>query len=441
MIRKFISTILSLCLLIGFVRPVCAAESDSNGFMNSKIYPANIAYVENVNETGTNIYDETINGSSKNIPNSNVNISMSVDNTINVIAYIGDTKVVFNGNPVGRSESGKTVFYSGTSNNSRYEVVYFSYILDTSTTNMYFKDTKSKKYATANTMLKLYVKDVSSDTLDYYFIEVFNIDLGLRNDYIQVLPVNPLLGAWVATQFSPIDETFGEDTSVTAPISRAASSPKYWFCTKTYYGMGENQTHTIKWRTNVDYSNIIKGQEAKQYFRLTVYAKNMKFDVSTDLNSNTMSYLHVDKLRLCQTSVPYTAWKGTSIDGKVQNNGGGGGLSASIGVSYGLLNISYSVPISFSRRGTVDINKPYNGYENGVSGNYTRSIETKMNSDFKLTKIDHYFEVISTLRDYGNAIRSGQTLQSTWYVDIINASTMERCSHTCSHNVSISIIN
>ena len=210
---------------------------------------------------------------------------------------------------------------------------------------------------------------------------------------------------------------------------------------KSYYDMGENQTHTIRWRTNVDYSNIVKGQEANQYYRLTVYAKSMSFDVNTDLNSNTMSYLHVDGLRLCQTSVPYTAWKSTSIDGEVQNNGWGGELSASIGVSYGLLSLSYSIPLSFSSKGTVDINETYTGYENGVGGNYTRSIETKMDSKFKLTQKDYYFEVISMLRDYGNATRGSQTLKSTWYVDIINAGTMETCSHTCSHDISISITN
>lgn len=405
--------------------------------MSETTYTSNIAYIENVNNTGTNIYDETIDGSSKTMPNTNSNIEILSDNTLKVTAIIGGTQVVFSGIPIGRTESGKTMFFDGTSSDPSYEVVAFSYVLDTSTTNMYFKNTKSTKYPTSNAMLKLYIKDISAETRDYYLIEIFDVDLTYNNQYIQSLPINLLLGAWAATQFEPVEEEFGEDTNMVVPA--AASSTKYWYCTKSYYDMGENQTHTIRWRTNVDYSNIVKGQEANQYYRLTVYAKNMSFDVNTDLNSNTMSYLHVDGLRLCQTSIPYTAWKSTSIDGEVQNNGWSGELSASIGVSYGLLSLSYSIPLSFSNKGTVDINETYTGYENGVGGNYTRSIETKMDSNFKLTQNGYYFEVVSTLRDYGNAARSSQSLKSTWYVDIINASTMETCSHTCSHNVSVSI--
>lgn len=427
-------------MCLGFVQPVFAAEvSESNLSMSEATYTSNIAYIEDVNDTGTNIYDETIDGSSKTMPETNSDIVILSDNTLNVTAVIDDTQVSFSGVPNGRTESGKTMFFNGTSSDPSYEVVEFAYILDTSTTNMYFKNTKSTKYPTSNTMLKLYIKDISAETRDYFLIEIFDVDLNYDNQYIHSLPVNPLLGAWVATQFEPVEEEFGEDTNMIVPA--AASSTKYWYCTKSYYDMGENQTHTIRWRTNVDYSNIVKGQEANQYYRLTVYAKSMSFDVNTDLNSNTMSYLHVDGLRLCQTSVPYTAWKSTSIDGEVQNNGWGGELSASIGVSYGLLSLSYSIPLSFSSKGTVDINETYTGYENGVGGNYTRSIETKMDSKFKLTQKDYYFEVISMLRDYGNATRGSQTLKSTWYVDIINAGTMETCSHTCSHDVSISITN
>lgn len=436
--KKILSVALVLCLNLSVSFTAFAAEIESeNTSLVEQIYPTNIAYIQNVNETGTDINDETIDGASKSIPNTNARIGVSSNNEISVFINLNGENITFTGVPAGRTESGKTLFFTGTSSNSGYEVINFAYVLDTSKTNMYFKETKSESYSMANTMLKLYIKDALSDTRDYYFIEIFDIELNYNNDYIQSLTINPLLGAWAATQFAPTDEYFGEDTNVVVPM--ATSSTKYWYCTKSYYDMGEDQTHTIRWRTNVDYSDIVKGQEANQYYRLTVYAKSSSYSVNTDLNSNTMSYLHVDGIRLCQTSIPNTAWKSTSIDGEVQNNGWGGELSASIGVSYGVLSLSYSIPLSFDSVGAVDINETYTGYENGVGGQYTRSIETEMDSDFKLTQIGYYFEVVSSLRDYGNVAKSAQTLKATWYVDIINASTLESCPHTCTHNVSVSI--
>lgn len=436
--KKFLSVALALCFSLSASTTAFAVELGSeNTSISEQMYPINVAHIQNVNETGTNIADEFVDGTTKVIPNTNAIIGVSVNEEISVSLKLNNENLVITGIPAGRSESGKTIFFTGTSSNPNYEVVNFAYVLDTSKTNMYFKETKAEKHPMSNTMLKLYIKDSLSDTRDFYFVEVFDIILNYSSGYIQGLTVNPLLGAWAARQFAPTDEYFGEDTTIAAP--RASSSTKYWYCTKSYYDMGENQTHTIRWRTNVDYSNIIKGQEANQYYRLTVYAKNSSYSVNTDLNSDTMSYLHVDGIRLCQTSVPNTAWKSTTIDGEVQNNGWFGELSASIGVSYGVLSLSYSIPLSFENIGTVDINETYTGYENGVGGQYTRSIETEMDSDFKLTQIGYYFEVVSVLRDYGNVVKSADTLKATWYVDIINAGTMETCPHTCTHNVSVSI--
>ena len=202
--------------------------------------------------------------------------------------------------------------------------------------------------------------------------------------------------------------------------------------------MGEENTHTIRWRTSIDYSNVPVGQEAYQYFRLTVYDKTSRYSVNTNLNSDSQSYLHVDKLTIDQASVPYSAWKSTKIDGDVQNNGSSGELSASIGVNYGILSLSYSFPISFSHKGYVDIDETYTSYEN-AGGNYTRNINTKMDSNFKLTQEGHYFEVRSALRDYGNATRTSKPMKSRFHVDIINAGTMEIYPLYCDHNVDVAI--
>ena len=189
----------------------------------------------------------------------------------------------------------------------------------------------------------------------------------------------------------------------------------------------------------MDPVDVIKGQEARQIYRLTVYQKSMTFTENTNSNSNSASYLIIDKLSLSQTSVPYTAWRSTEIDGSVRKALFAGELSADISVNLGLLSASLSVPISFTESGTVDINGTYNSYTNSQS-QYTRSIKTEMGNPFSLTQIGHYFEVTSYLKDYGNATRSAASLSAQWDVEILNNGNLTYCSHTCSHNTTLAIV-
>lgn len=438
-LRKSVCFIVSLCMLFAIGQPAYAMEAEITTATASK-YSANIAYVQNVNEKGTNLTSDTAKNAADTIFESYITVEQSENNAINVNIKIGNENIGISGVPVGRTDSGKTIFYSPTVSNARYEVVNFAYITDTSVTNMYFKGVKAEKYPSATSMLKIYLKDTTSKTMDYYFVESFNVDMDYSSAYVATLPVNPLLGAWAATQFQPVTTEFGQSESDISVM--ATSDSKTWYCTKSFYDMGEYQTHTISWRTNADCSDVRVGDNATQYYRIAVYAKSMSFEVNTDLNSSTMSYLHVDGVRLCQSSIQNTAWKSVKIDGLVQeNNIFCGELSASIGFSLGPIDISYSIPLNFTYAATIDIDDTYDNFENNVNGKYTRSIETEMESGFKLTQIGHYFEVETVLRDYGNVTQSAKTLQAKWYVDIINLGTMETCSHTCTHNASVAITN
>lgn len=438
-LRKSLCFIVSLCLLLAIGQPIYAVKAEISTTTVSQ-YSANVAYVQDVNEKGTNLSSDTDISIADSISENYITVEKKQNNSINVVVTIGNECVNISGTPAGRTKSGKTIFYTPTVSNTRYEVVNFAYITDTSVTNMYFKSVKAEKYPVATSMLKIYLRDMASETLDYYFVESFDVVLNYSSDYVATLPVNPLLGAWAATQFQPVTTEFGQNKNDISIM--ATSDSKTWYCTKTFYDLGEYQTHTISWRTNADCEDVDIGGDATQYYRITVYAKSMSFTVNTDLNSSTESFLHIDGVKLRQSSIPHTAWKSTSIDGVVQDNSLlGGELSASIGVSLGPIDFSYSIPSSFTPVGDVDINSIYDSYENNVNGRFTRCIETEMDSDFKLTQIGHYFQVVSVLRDYENVTQSAETLQAKWYVDIINLGTMETCSHTCTHNSSVAITN
>ena len=431
MFKKILCSALSFCMLL--IATQTAQASSSVKIPVTKNYNANIAYVQNVNKQGTNLNDETVDGLSKSLSDNSATVEV-LSNKISVTVNIKDKDIKFTGVPEGRTESGKTVFYKSVGDNTEYEVVLFSYVSDTSVTNMYFKNTKREKYKDSQTVLKLYVKDVASTSLDYYLIEIFDVAIPIDKGTLTSLPINHLLGAWAATQFQPISEEFGE-------IESKSATTKYWYCTKTFTDMGDRQTHTIRWRTNADCIDVDAGGDALQDYRLTVYAKNSTYTINTDLNSNTQSYLHVNRLSLRQSSLPYTAWKSTKVDGRVQNNGTSSSLSVSLGVSIGPLSVSIELlPTSFTNVATIDLDETFSSYENGPGGRYSRNIKTTMNSNLKLTQIGHYFYAESRLRSYSTSTQENGLLMATWDVEIINGGNFETYSYTCSHNSYIDVV-
>lgn len=438
--KRVLSYILFISLTIMLVIPVSAEES--NNATSEMTYTANIAEVNNVNDKGTNISESTNTNVSKYT--TEVIVEELEFNYIKMHVMPDNTKLTVTAEPIGRTENGKTIFYSGSISSDRYEIIDFEYNLDSETTNVYFKDILNDNKISKTTVLKLYLRDVLSKTRDYILIEIFGVELDLPMSKRTDLPVNHLLGAWAAREFDPISTELDayEDTPI-SPTSHPSADKKTWNCSQVFFSMGEYQTHTISWRTSVDAEKLRTGSDSEILNRITVYSKTMSFTESSDMNSSNESYLHIDSVALRQSSIPNTAWISTDIDGIVQDNSYHGGLSASIGFSLGAIGIDYSVPVSdmFSHGGTIDINQTYDTYENGVNGRYTRAIETKLNSNYKLTQIGHFFNVTSVLRDYGNTAQSNRTLRAIWDVDVINLGKPDRpiCSHTCNHSTALSI--
>lgn len=421
------------CLVSISMAIACVPQITNNSQLQQGMYKANIAYIQNVDEYGQKIKDDIHDGNKYVLPVSDAIIKKE-NNSINVSLNLDGENLTVVGDLTGRSESGKTVFFE-TQKMDKYGVIEFSYISDTSITNMYFKKVKNENLS--KTVLKLYFKDMNSPNLNLYFIEIFDVNLTFKQNELENLNVDPVMGMGLARILKPVKEDYGEELIST----RALSSEKSWYCSMTYNYLWEDQTHTIRWRTTADYSDIIKGQESNQYYRATVYAKSTTYAINTDLNSNNSSALHIDEISLSQTSVPNTAWKSTLIDGIVNKDGiSGGSLSASLGVSLGLLGVSYSLPNFFETLTNIEINDIYRGYENGVGGQYTRSIQTTMNKKFRISTIGQYFEVVSVLRDYGNTLKDSQILKARWNVVIIDALTLEKRTYECNHDVSISIV-
>lgn len=393
---------------------------------------AKAAFVTDVTENGSNLTDDKHLNSNTTIQDISLNITPTTNGNLQIATTINNNQITITGTPEAKSENQHAVFFTASSNNSDYEVVNMEYV-DNAQTNMFFKN-----YGSTNNVgkiLKLYLKDIASETRDYIIIECFDYTIEDFSSLVSTLPQNTVMGAWVAREFIPACSNYYDEISTFASTNNSERT-----YTDTYNDFSLEQTHKITVATDATYSNIRVGQMADIIYRVEVTGKSMTCPGNPSLNSNTESYLHIDAASLRQTTVPNAAFVSTSIDGRVQNNSiGKPSLSASIGVNVGALGVSLSVPVSFTGYSTVDINDTYESYVNGRDGQYTRSIKTAMKSDYKLTQIGYYFEVRSTIADFGNVPKSSANHKAIWDLTIINAGDMSTQNHTVTQNVPIEI--
>lgn len=429
-----------LCLIlivnICFFSTNVFAESDSFSFdVNKQVTNAKTAYVQNVNKYGTNLNNDIIDKSGNTIKDTKMTVTLSQNNTVIVKCNVLDKDIKLEGIPSGRSENGNIIYFTAKPTNDMFSILNFSYERDISKSNMYFKDYYKTKASKSTNILKIYFKVNNTQTKDYVLLESFDCNLNFDDNFINSLQADSLLGAWAATQFEPIRTEEHENIT-----TRAITDYTYYTYTAYFQDLGISQTHTITFMMHYDVLNIPIGGEATQIYTLRITGKTMSVPSAPNLNSSTMSYLMLNNVKLRQVSIPNAAFRGTDIDGTVNMAPGlPGEFKASIGIKLGLLNLSYSIPISFTPQGDVDLNSVYTGYLNGVNGQYTRMVETKMNNGASLTQIGHEFVVKSILRDYGNVARSSSTFKSEWNVEYKNSGTLSTWLGSYPHNSNISI--
>lgn len=426
--------IISLLLIVTMMLPNASVVSAKD--KNTQKIKAKTVFVKEVNEYGTNLNNESIDGKKYKTLNTKLEVTTSSDNTITITTKVGKDKVVITGKPIARSENSKVVFYSGECSNSNYSIMNFSYEKDIVNSNIYFINSRNK--SSNDSVLKIYLKENNSKTRDFILMESFEYNPKLSDEFISALDADNSLESWGCGVFSPITIDEGEEEPAISVFS--LTDTKYFYCTKTYKYMNEYQTHTIKYKTTAEYLNVPVTQDALQDYRLTVYDKSCIHSVFTEFNSYNSSMLFITGLSLDQTSIPGTAWKYTQISGKVNKSGNiVEAFGASIGVSLGVLSIGLDIPTLFNSSGSVYVGDTYRSYENGPGGKYTRSINTKLNSNYDLVKEGQYFEVSSLLRDYRNIKASAQLLKARWHIEITELQNQKIYNYYADHNVYVAI--
>lgn len=414
-----------------FISTVSANTSN----ISSEILTAKTAYLSDIDEFGSNWGNDTV-SNNQNVVNDTLIEQVYDGSVLNLKLQIANDSLVISGTPVGTSENKNVIYFDAYTNSSKYELVTFSYEKNIENSNVYFDGYMHQNNKENGCLLKVYLRDNSVDTRNYILYEVFDYNSPIDSAFLNTLPEATEFGSWVTKEFQPSDSD-----EIEIPISPRASTNSFTSTiSKTYTEGIIQQVHTISLTFICSYTNVLVGQDAIEGYTVKVTGKTVTAQDAPNYNSSTSSALHVDNAALRQSSIPNTAWYSTDIDGLATRSGLPiGTLSASLGISIGVLNIDVSIPSAFSNYGTVDINEGYKTYNN-YSGHYIRSIKTQFSDNYKLTQIGHYFTVSSILRDFGNVRKSASTLRATWDIRIINASTYETWTYSYPHNVSVSIV-
>lgn len=425
--KRFFAIILVLLMACNMSVAAFASEFQT--------YSAMVAIANDINEKGTNLTNDTNSDDNITQQKLNIRIAQISQSELQVLMPLGNEFVSVVGTPIARSENGEAVFFSATSSCADYSVVNMAYVNSTNT-SMFFK-THCNSTA-SDGILKVYLKDLTSQTRDYILVECFEYIIPNFDAYIMDLPVDALAGSWYSREFKSI--SFGE---VEPGISPAYASPKTKTFESTFWNLGAIETNTITLKSTVTYSDIHKNGEESFTYSLKVTGKSITCPDDPSVNSSTQSALYVTGLTLRQATSPNTAFTSEHIDGEVSRNGiGFGDLSASIGIGKGPFGVSLSIPLTgYTSCGTIDIDENWKFFDNDINTNdLKRTNKTTMSSDFMLADIDDRFVVSCMVMDFGGVERATQLHKGIWDIEIENRGAFEYTDETFSHEVYHNII-
>ena len=405
--KRISALILSLIMILSFSSFAYAVEST---------YLAKAAFVTDVNNTGSNLTNDSSESDNATYQDINIGITSVGASTLQVTMAINNEDVIISGTPVGRSENGKAIYFSADSSNTNFEIVHMAYVDGTETT-LYFENYSDE--IAANHVLKLYLRDTTSSTKDYIILECFEFDYPYF-DSLADLPVDALMGSWFTSEFDPISHDM-----VLGPTTRLSDSESMTFLDIFMY-MGHTTEQTITLTSYVTYSPIPRDSEERVIYTLEVTDKSIVCDEDPSIESTSESALHVSELGLRQTTSPSTAFVSEQIDGNVTRKGiGFGAVSASISVGVGPFGTSLSVPVSgFDLQGTVDIDENWRFFSNDPENDeMLRHNETILDSDFMLSHEEDSFTVSCYIMDYGGVRRTNQEHKAIWDITLENRTT------------------
>ena len=401
--KKIICSFLLVTITLTLCTPFAFASSNSVN--------AQILYASGVNDSGSNIYDDGISQRLSNVP---VYISQ-IGTQIHVSATINEKPLSITLDVRGQNNAGNLLYYTSTMNNEEFEVLTAIYFDSFSEAIPIFKDEALRH----SHMLRIYLKD-TSQLNDYYFIEIYDFELDMFDVILNTVSVCES-DYWYAKEFQPIDTIVEKEDKDQEGILPKSTKDYKWTITQVYYDPADlTYNESIVIYLAHDIVDIPRDGTEYWLHTIRVVDKNSICREDSSFNNYGTSCLEIQEPNLRATAPRNTAFFTSKTDGDVYKRPH---VNVSVSVAYTLYEldeVNISLGIGLESGGHMDLDSTFKGYVNSDSKGYTRNIDLTLDSTCSLRDVDDYFQVLSSVRDYGKTATTSETCYANWTFSVYN---------------------
>lgn len=395
--KKIMSVILVVVALFTTTVPAMATGTPSN-------HMAQVHHAEGVNEFGSNI--QACSELHENVPAT----FSQADGSISIQMALDDIPITITGTVRGRNVSDNVLYFDASCNDANFEVMTMEYNKDYASAAALYQG------ASGDNLFKVYLKKDNSVMREYYFVEFFDFTLNEFEDIMSVAPhCAPTF--WNMKEFKSVNTEIEQ-----SPIMTIADGiVEDYTITDSYYNLNVLQYAVMVVEKADDMTNIPVGGSEFWMHTLTVKDKYTLCPSLPDFDVDT-SYLSIESADFQANSPIGAAYLWTEIDGQTRNPLNPFDLlSADVSVGYGPLSVSVNLSDIITHKGTLDLNETFDGYVNNESNDeLTRKIKIDFDDNHPISEIGDYYQVLSCVRDYGDAQSDYSTIYTRWGVDLHN---------------------
>lgn len=415
--KKLIAVVLSGVMFFSVMAPTA--------FASGTVYSAQVLHASGVNDYGTNIHDEGISDAF------DVPLTIRQNNGVLVVSgEIDGNLISFEATPRGKNGVGNMIYFDTNGTGSKDISVLTMMYLDTFSSVAIISDS----YDTSCTsVLKLYLKDTSSLTKEYYFIEIFGFSYAGFDSVINTMEVCES-DHWNSKEFLPISINNEESPTI---VPYATSYDKTRTITETY---ADPANLTFKDTMQIllvhDVENVPQTGSATWIHAIQVKNKYSVCVEDSSFSDYTGCPMQLKNVHLKAIAPKNTAFISTMISGTVTKLASVT-TSASLGVALGSPIAAMTLSATYSTVGQVNLNSTYSAYTNASSTGYTRNVKVALNSNCVLRNVGDRFVVTNSVRNYGSGTTTSETTYASWnwttnhYLNMTNSAGTQTQAFSC----------
>lgn len=381
-----------------FVSTGYAFATDNSAITDGTI---KVAYIQNVNETGSNIGTDQSNPNAILDPNE-YSIAFSLDfDGLSISGSWDNVQFLVSGNVVTTNENRNLLLYESVDSLGNYTVAYVAVERELDETALFFTSARAENLSHIN-VIKLYMQPQNTNAL--LLIEIF-----LPNDFVATMlnartiaydnEAANRIQCWYVNYYGPIPNS----TGMVQP--RANTAYETLDLSKTYYLNGIRVTTHFVVRLYYTVANLVKGGSAVASCYFYIAESRTSSDLAAN-NSSTQSYLRLYDLNVKFSPMPYVICISQEpYRHEIRNNWGflNTSFSVSFGFNYGF--ISASGNLNFNDSEDMDTDETPLPYTTtyGVKGTESGVLP----SNLYISKQGAYYGMKVDYMDSGEYARSG----------------------------------